>query len=127
MAWLAGFFGALAAALAMIGLYGVISYMVLKRRNELGIRLALGASRSRIILLVLRETLLMLLVGLMVGTAASVAAAKGAAALLFNLSPYDLPTLIISILSLALVAGLATYIPAWRASRVNPVVALRHD
>jgi predicted permease len=127
MAWLAGFFGALAAALAMIGLYGVISYMILKRRNELGIRLALGASRARIILLVLRETLRLLLIGLILGTIASVAVAKGAAALLFNLSPYDLPTLIISILSLALVAGLASYVPAWRASRVNPVVALRHD
>ena len=71
--------------------------------------------------------MLLLLVGLIVGTIASVAVAKGVAALLFNLSPYDLPTLLISIISLALVAGLASYVPAWRASRVNPVEALRHD
>jgi predicted permease len=127
MAWLAGFFGILAAALAMIGLYGVISYMVLRRRNEIGIRLALGASRADIVLLILREMAALLLVGLGIGTFVSLAAAQGADALLFGLAPHDAPTLLASACLLAAVAGLASFMPALRASRVDPMVALRHD
>ncbi len=127
MAWLAGFFGILAAVLAMIGLYGVISYMVLRRRNEIGIRLALGASRADIVLLILREMAALLLVGLGIGTVVSLAAAQGAGALLFGLSPHDAPTLIASACLLAAVAGLASFVPALRASRVDPMIALRHD
>jgi putative ABC transport system permease protein len=127
MAWLAGFFGILAAALAMIGLYGVISYMVLRRRNEIGIRLALGASRADIVLLILREMAALLLVGLGIGTVVSLAAAQGASALLFGLSPHDATTLVASAGLLATVGGLASFVPALRASRVDPMVALRHD
>jgi ABC-type antimicrobial peptide transport system permease subunit len=127
MAWLAGFFGILAAVLAMIGLYGVISYMVLRRRNEIGIRLALGASRADIVLLILREMAALLLVGLGIGTFVSLAAAQGADALLFGLAPHDAPTLLASACLLAAVAGLASFLPALRASRVDPMVALRHD
>jgi ABC-type antimicrobial peptide transport system permease subunit len=127
MAWLAGSFGALAAALAMIGLYGVISYMVLRRRNEIGIRLALGASSADIVLLILREMAALLLVGLGIGTVVSIATAQGAGALLFGLAPHDAPTLLASACLLAAVAGLASFLPALRASRVDPMVALRHD
>src|SRR5262252_4785852 len=127
MAWLASFFGILAAVLAMIGLYGVISYMVLRRRNEIGIRLALGASRVDIVLLILREMAALLLVGLGIGTVVSLAAAQGAGALLFGLAPHDAPTLLASACLLAAVAGLASFLPALRASRVDPMVALRHD
>jgi len=127
MAWLAGFFGILAAALATIGLYGVISYMVLKRRNELGIRMALGASRADIVLLILREMAMLLLLGLGIGTAVSLAAAKSVGALLFGLSPHDPLTIVASACLLAAVAGLASYLPSLRAARVDPMVALRHD
>jgi len=127
MAWLASFFGILAAVLAMIGLYGVISYMVLRRRNEIGIRLALGASRFDIVLLILREMAALLLVGLGIGTVVSLAAAQGAGALLFGLAPHDGPTLLASAGLLAAVAGFASFVPALRASRVDPMVALRHD
>jgi len=125
MAWLASFFGILAAVLAMIGLYGVISYMVLRRRNEIGIRLALGASRADIVLLILREMAALLLLGLGIGTVVSVSAAQGAGALLFGLAPHDAPTLLASVCLLAAVAGFASFIPALRASRVDPMVALR--
>ncbi|MBO0862799.1 MAG: FtsX-like permease family protein [Chloracidobacterium sp.] len=127
MAWLAGFFGILAAMLAMIGLHGVISYRVLRRRNEIGIRMALGASRADIALLILREMTALLLVGLGIGTVMSLTAAQGAAALLFGLAPYDPPTLLASAGLLAAVAGLASFLPALRASSVDPMVALRHD
>jgi predicted permease len=127
MAWFAGFFGILAAILAMIGLYGVISYMVLRRRNEIGIRMALGASRADIVLLILREMAVLLLIGLGIGTVVSLAAAQGVGALLFGLSPDDPRTLIASACLLAAVAGLACFVPALRASRVDPMVALRHD
>jgi putative ABC transport system permease protein len=127
MAWLAGFFGILAAVLAMIGLYGVISYMVLKRRNEIGIRMALGASRTDIVWLILRETTALLLAGLGLGTAVSLAAAKSVSSLLFGLSPHDTSTLLASACLLAAVAGLASFRPALRASRIDPMEALRHD
>src|SRR5215510_8756544 len=127
MAWLASFFGILAAVLAMIGLYGVISYMVLRRRNEIGIRLALGASRADIMLLILREMAALLLVGLGIGTVVSLSAAQGAGALLFGLAPHDAPTLLASVCLLAAVAGFASFVPALRASRVDPMVALRLD
>jgi ABC-type antimicrobial peptide transport system permease subunit len=127
MAWLAGIFGILAAVLVMIGLYGVISYLVLRRRNEIGIRLALGASRADIVLLILREMAALLLVGLGIGTVVSLAAAQGASALLFGLAPHDATTLLASAGLLAAVAGLASFAPALRASRVDPMVALRHD
>jgi ABC-type antimicrobial peptide transport system permease subunit len=127
MAWLAGCFGALAALLAMIGLYGVISYMVLRRRNEIGIRLALGASRADILLLILREMAALLLAGLGIGTVISLATAQGAGALLFRLAPHDATTLLASAGLLAVVAGLASFVPALRASRIDPMVALRHD
>jgi ABC-type antimicrobial peptide transport system permease subunit len=127
MAWLAGFFGILAAVLAMIGLYGVISYMVLRRRNEIGIRMALGASRADIVSLILREMAALLLIGLGIGTMVSLGAAQGAAALLFGLAPHDPSTLLASAGLLAAIAGLASFVPALRASRVDPMVALRHD
>ncbi|HKX31678.1 MAG TPA: ABC transporter permease [Blastocatellia bacterium] len=127
MAWLAGIFGALAAILAIIGLYGMISYRVLQRQNEIGIRLALGATRPRIVILILREVLVLLAVGLGIGALISLAAAQGAGSLLYGLSPSDLPTLAASVCLLAAVAGVASLVPALRASRVDPMVALRHD
>src|SRR5229473_254297 len=127
MAVLSGFFGALAALLAMIGLYGVISYIVATRKNEIGIRMALGADRRDVIALVLRQTLTLLGVGVGAGLVLAMAAAKGADSLLFGLRSNDPLTLFGAAGFLTVVALTASYIPAYRASRVDPMVALRYE
>ena len=127
MATLSGFFGALAAILAVIGLYGVISYMVARRTNEIGIRMALGANGAGIVRLILREAMLLLAIGLVIGAALALAAARTAKSMLFGLKPYDPATLAFAVVSLALVAVAASYIPARRAAGVDPMVALREE
>jgi predicted permease len=127
MALLSGCFGALAALLATIGLYGVISYLVEMRRNEIGIRMALGAGRRNIVTLILRQTLVMLVLGVAVGLILSFAASRSVASLIFGLAPTDPVTLAGAALFLIAVALLASYIPARRASRIEPMIALRHD
>jgi predicted permease len=127
MATLSGFFGGLAAILAVIGLYGVISYMVARRTNEIGIRMALGADGAGIVRLILREALLLLGIGLLVGVGLALAAARTASAMLFGLKPYDPATLAFAIVTLAMVAIAASYIPARRAAGVDPMVALREE
>ena len=127
MATLSGFFGALAAVLADIGLYGVISYMVARRTNEIGIRMALGADGGGIVRLILREAMLLLAIGLVIGAALALAAARTAKSMLFGLKPYDPATLGFAIIALALVAIAASYIPARRAAGVDPMVALREE
>ncbi|MGB2671368.1 MAG: ABC transporter permease [Candidatus Acidiferrum sp.] len=127
MARLSGFFGALAVLLAVIGLYGVISYMVARRRNEIGIRMSLGAGGWSIVRLVLRESLLLLAVGLTLGIGLALAASQAAASLLFGLKPYDATTLAMATAILAGIALAASYIPAVRASRLDPLEALRHE
>jgi len=127
MALLSGFFGALAALLAVIGLYGVISYITTMRRNEIGIRMALGASRQNVIGLVLRQTLILLALGVGIGLALAVAATSGARALLYGLRPGDPFSLAAAGLFLAAVALAASYWPAYRATRVDPMKALRYE
>jgi predicted permease len=127
MARLSGAFGLLAALLATMGLYGVIAYMVARRRNEIGVRIALGADRKRVIGLVLREALLLLAVGLPVGIIMAVLAGRAAAALLYGLQPYDPISLIAATCLLAVVALAASYGPARRAAAVEPMVALRSE
>jgi predicted permease len=127
MALLSGFFGALAALLAMIGLYGVISYIVAMRKNEIGIRMALGASPGSVIRIILRQTLTLLGVGVGSGLVLAMAAAKGANSLLFGLEANDPLTLFSAAGFLAAVALAASYIPAYRASRVDPMNALRYE
>jgi predicted permease len=127
MAILAGAFGGLAGILATLGLYGVIVYMVARRRNEIGVRVALGADRGRVVRLVLREAALLLAVGLGIGTGLALWAGRAAGALLFGLKPYDPPTLAVAVLLLAIVALLASYLPALRASRLEPMSALREE
>ncbi len=127
MAALSGFFGVVAALLAGIGLYGVISYLVARRRNEIGIRMALGASRYQVVALIMREAALLLVIGVAVGMILSLAGATSAGALLFGLQPYDPLTLIASGALLAAIAALASYLPARRTSRLDPMIALRYE
>ncbi|HKD83962.1 MAG TPA: ABC transporter permease [Terriglobales bacterium] len=124
---LLGLFGALALVLAVVGIYGVISYAVSLRTRELGIRLALGAERRAIIVMVLRQGLAVVAGGLAVGLAASLVLTRSLVSLLFEVRPLDLATLTGVTLILAAIALLANYLPARRASRVDPVVALRYE
>jgi putative ABC transport system permease protein len=127
MARLSGFFGLLAALLAMIGLYGVISYMVAQRKNEIGIRMALGADRESIVKLVMQEAAWLVGLGLLAGTALALASGKTASALLFGLKPWDMGTFAMALSGLTLVAAAASLLPALRAARVDPMVALRDE
>jgi predicted permease len=122
---LSGFFGGLGAVLTLVGLYGVIAYTVARRTNEIGIRMALGASRRAVIALILREAGTLVAVGLVAGLVLAVLVARLAETLLFGLTPHDPLTLALAALSLAAVAMLASYVPARGASRIEPVQALR--
>jgi len=127
IARLASFFGLLALLLACVGLYGVMSYGVARRTNEIGIRMALGAQGRSVLWLVLREALLLVGIGLVVGVLASLALTKTAASLLYELKPNDPLTIAMATLVLMVVALLAGYLPARRAARVDPMVALRDE
>jgi putative ABC transport system permease protein len=120
-------FAAMALVLAATGIFGVISYSVACRRNEIGIRMALGASRSAILRMILRETLTLTLAGLALGLPCALAASRLIAHLLFAVSTYDPLTLTTVAAALAVVAAAAGYIPARRAMRVDPVIALRYE
>lgn len=126
-AMLSGFFAVLALLLASIGLYGLMSYTVTRRTREIGIRVAVGAQRKTVLWLVLRETLLLAFLGIVIGIPAALAAARLIASMLFGLSPSDVPTIIAVSLLLLLVALLAGYLPARRASAIEPIVALRAE
>jgi predicted permease len=127
MAMLSGFFGALAALLATIGLYGVMAYVMERRRNEVGIRLALGARPEQVVRMVMRDASLLVLVGVGVGVGLSLAAGRSAETLLFGLSPTDAVTYGAAIALLAGIAFAASLVPALRAARVDPMLALRED
>lgn len=125
MAWLAGAFGVLAVVIVTVGLYGIIAYLAGSRRNEIGIRLSLGATRAQIVRLVLRDSVWLLAAGLIIGVPLAVVTMRAADALLFGLSPTDLPTVAAAACLLAAVAAVAGWIPAWRAARLDPLAALR--
>jgi predicted permease len=127
MAMLSGFFGILAALLGMLGLYGVISYLVMQRRNEIGIRIALGASRGQVVRMVMREAGLMLAIGVTIGAVLSLAAGRAAESLLFGLKSSDPLTLVAAIGLLVAIGALASFVPARRASQLDPMIALRSD
>jgi predicted permease len=127
MAMLSGFFGVLAAVLVVVGLYGVLSFFVAQRRNEIGIRIALGARRPQVISLVLRDTVGMLIAGVVLGLVLALLAGRTASALLYGLKAWDLGTLALAFGLLSAIAVLASWIPALRATRLDPVVALRSE
>jgi ABC-type antimicrobial peptide transport system permease subunit len=127
MATLSGFFGFLAVVLATIGLYGVMSYMVARRRSEIGIRMALGADRGDVLGLVLREAGMLLAVGLVIGTGLAIAVGRTTSSLLFGLKPTDPVTIGLSVGLLAVVAIMASLLPAMRAAQLEPMLALREE
>jgi predicted permease len=125
MATLSGFFGGLAAVLTLVGLYGVISYTVARRTNEIGIRMALGAGRGAVLSMVLREAGLLVSIGIAAGLALALAGGSAASTLLFGLKPNDPLTLGFAAALLSAVALAASYLPARAASKIQPIVALR--
>jgi predicted permease len=124
---LLGAFGVLALLLAAVGIFGVMAYSVSQRTHEIGVRMALGATRTDVFRLVLKQGMLMLGIGVLVGTAGAAAAAQGLKSLLFGVSPMDPVTFGTVPLVLAFVALVACLVPAMRATRVDPIVALRYE
>ena len=124
---LSGFFAALAILLASIGLYGLMSYAVTRRTREIGIRVAVGAQREGVLWLVLRETLTLALLGIAIGIPSALAATRLIASMLFGLTSSDVPTIVAVSALLLVVALFAGYLPARRASAIDPIVALRTE
>ncbi len=127
MALLSGFFGLLAAVLAAVGLYGVTAYAVAQRRNEIGVRIALGAARAEVIAMVIRKAVRMVLAGILLGAVLALVAGRAAGSLLFDLKPYDPVTFAAASGLLIGIGVVASLVPAYRASRLDPMQALRCD
>ncbi|HTS34288.1 MAG TPA: ABC transporter permease [Candidatus Solibacter sp.] len=127
VAQLSAFFGVLAVFLSCIGIYGVMSYVVTRRTNEIGVRMALGAPRSNMLWMVLREILMLVSIGIVIGIPATLAGDRLVSNMLFGLTPTDPATLVSATVILLIVAAVAGYLPARRASLVDPMVALRYE
>jgi putative ABC transport system permease protein len=127
LAALSGFFGGLAVLLATIGVYGVLSYTVAQKKKEIGIRIALGAERGTILRLVLRDVGVVLFVGCCAGVLLALGTTRLLATLLFDVQPYDLATLALCVTLLATTGLIAAYLPARRASRLDPMPLLREE
>jgi ABC-type antimicrobial peptide transport system permease subunit len=127
VATMSAFFGLLATMLAAIGLYGVMAYTVTRRTREIGIRVALGAERGSVLWLVLREVALMSAIGIGVGLPVAVALSRYVEAQLFGIKPNDPLTYLIAVVAMMGIALLAGAIPANRAARVDPILALRYE
>jgi ABC-type antimicrobial peptide transport system permease subunit len=127
IARLASFFGVLALLLACIGLYGLLSYEVARRTREIGIRLSLGAERRDVTRLVVMRGMRLTALGAAAGVVGGMVLTRVLSSLLYDVKPTDWPTYLCVALLLAGVALLASYIPAWRAARVDPMVALRYE
>jgi ABC-type antimicrobial peptide transport system permease subunit len=127
MATLAGVFGSLALLLAGVGLCGLLGYTVARRTSEIGIRVALGAQRSQVLWLVMRDALLMVAWGAALGFPAAVAASRVVSSMLFGVKGTDVSTVMSAAAILVLVGALAGFLPARRAFGIDPMVALRHE
>jgi len=122
-----GIFAGLALVLACIGIYGVLAYLTGQRVPEIGIRIALGARPGSVVWLVLRQSLGMILIGVGFGTAAALAAGRVLHRLVEGMQPIEVSTFVLTIPVLVVAALFASFLPARRASRVDPVIALRQD
>jgi predicted permease len=127
LAQLLGGFAGLALLLAAIGTYGILSYSVAERRREIGIRMALGANQGRVLAQVMRQGLVLTTIGIIVGVAGALALNRLIASLLFGVRPTDAPTMVAVVATITFVAAAACWLPAWRASRVDPNVVLRDE
>jgi predicted lysophospholipase L1 biosynthesis ABC-type transport system permease subunit len=127
LATLSAFFGALALILAVIGLYGTMSYTLAQRRKEIGVRIALGAARSRVVRLVLGEVGRLLALGVTVGGAMAYLCTRWVSPFLFGVTPIDPPTWALATMTLAAAAIAAGAVPAWRAATSDPMTAIRTD
>jgi ABC-type antimicrobial peptide transport system permease subunit len=127
LAQLLGAFAGLALLLAAIGTYGVLSYMVTERRREIGIRMALGAERGVVLGQVLRQGLLLAGAGALAGLAGAFGLTRLVTSLLYGVRPTDPATIAAVVGTIAIVAAFASLLPAWRASRVDPIVVLRDE
>ena len=124
---LVGMFGAIALVLAAVGVYGVIAYSVTQRTNEIGIRMALGALQKDVLEMVVTQGARLAVTGIAIGIVAALALTRAMTSLLYDVSPFDPITLAAVATLLVMVALVACYVPARRAARVDPVVALRHE
>jgi ABC-type lipoprotein release transport system permease subunit len=127
LAKLSTFFGALALLLAAIGLYGIMTYAIVRRRQEIGVRMALGAGQRRVLGMVLRESLVVVAAGSTIGIGAALLITPVVKSLLFGVSPADPVSMALSAGTLLIVAAVAGFLPARRASRVDPMIALRYE
>jgi ABC-type antimicrobial peptide transport system permease subunit len=127
IAMLSAGFGLLATVLASIGLYGVMAFVVARRKKELGIRLALGAERGAVIWMVMREVLILLTIGLAVGVPSAIALGRFVSTQLYGIEPNDPGIALATVVLLAVVSAAAGLIPAHRASRIDPILALRYE
>jgi putative ABC transport system permease protein len=125
--WLLTTFAGLAVVLAAVGVFGVISYSVTRRTHEIGIRMALGADRGDVLRLVMKQALLMTSLGLVIGLGGAYGLSRFLESQLHEIEPTDPATFAVVAVILAAVALLASLLPAWRATRVNPIAALRHE
>lgn len=127
LAQLSGFFSSLALLPVSIGLYGTVSYLVAQRQREFGIRMALGAEPGSILRLIMRDVLSTVAIGLLVGVAMALAATTLPRQLLFGIGTRDTATMIVAVATLSIVALVVAYLPGRRATKINPMEALRHE
>jgi putative ABC transport system permease protein len=124
---LAATFALIGIAIASIGLYGIVSYSVWQRTSEIGVRMALGADSGKVIVFVLREAVAIAVAGVVIGIPTAYAASRSLSALLFGVKPTDIFTYVSSTIGIVVIALAASYVPARRAARVDPIIALRAE
>jgi ABC-type antimicrobial peptide transport system permease subunit len=120
-------FGGLALLVASVGLFGLMSYNVARRTNEIGIRMALGAQRQDVLRLIMRESMVLVAIGVVVGLGVAIGTSRFVRTLLYGLAPTDVMTIVLAVAVMVLVSAIAGFIPARRASRVDPMVALHYE